>query len=167
MAGRTASARIGGGAQLRESRDGWTRARRAQFLEVLAETVNVTAAVRAVGLSAQGAYRLRKRDAAFGAAWDQTIADAYGRVEMLLLERALLGKASGAAVAAGSEALEKLSERALLALLNQHRQTVRDVRVATERSPGRHLADEEQSARERLVEALDAVVTRLKGGDGE
>lgn len=166
MAARTVTARRGGGAQLRKAREGWTKARRARFLEVLAETINVTAAVGSVGLSAQGVYRLRKRDAGFAADWDQTIAEAYARVEMLLLERALLGKGSGAAVAAGSEVLEKLSERALLALLHQHRQTVRDVRIATERSLGRRLSEEEQEARAKLVEKLDTIVARLQPADG-
>jgi hypothetical protein len=52
-------------------RDGWTPARRAQFLGHLAAGLDVKRACALVGLSRQKAYALRGRDAAFAAAWDK------------------------------------------------------------------------------------------------
>ena len=49
--------------------DGWTGARKAQFLEALAHDGNVRAACASVGLSREAAYRLRRRDAVFARAW--------------------------------------------------------------------------------------------------
>ena len=55
--------------------DGWTPARQLVFLEVLARTRSVSAAARSVGVSREGAYRLRRRPEAalFRAAWDRAI----------------------------------------------------------------------------------------------
>ena len=46
-------------------RDGWTPARREQFLEQLAQHGKARAAAAACGLSRQSAYMLRRRDPAF------------------------------------------------------------------------------------------------------
>jgi hypothetical protein len=54
-------------------RDGWTQARRARFLECLAASANVQRACLAVRMSRQSAYRLRRRDPAFAAAWDDAL----------------------------------------------------------------------------------------------
>lgn len=49
--------------------DGWTAARKAQFLDDLAGHGNVQAACARVGLSREAAYRLRRRDELFARAW--------------------------------------------------------------------------------------------------
>ena len=49
--------------------DGWTAERRTHFLYELATCGNVRAACSHVGLSAEAAYRLRRRDALFARAW--------------------------------------------------------------------------------------------------
>jgi hypothetical protein len=74
-------------------RDGWTAARRETFLAVLAETCNVTIACESVGMSDVGAYKLRRRDAAFRKAWRSALTEGYARLEIKLLERALIGEA--------------------------------------------------------------------------
>ena len=51
-------------------RDGWTPERRRQFLELLAAGTDVRRACGRVGLSREGAYRLRRRDCGFARAWD-------------------------------------------------------------------------------------------------
>ena len=56
-------------------RDGWTLARRAQFLEHLAAGLDVKRACARLGLSREGAYRVRRRDAAFARAWDAALAE--------------------------------------------------------------------------------------------
>ena len=54
-------------------RDGWTGARQLKFLARLAARPDVRRACAAVGLSRQSAYRLRARDPAFAAAWDEAL----------------------------------------------------------------------------------------------
>lgn len=49
--------------------DGWTPARRTKFLDHLAGRGNVRAACAHAGMSAEAAYRLRRREAAFARAW--------------------------------------------------------------------------------------------------
>jgi transposase-like protein len=52
-------------------RDGWTPERRRQFLDLLTDGVDVRRACARIGLSREGLYRLRRRDAAFARAWDE------------------------------------------------------------------------------------------------
>lgn len=61
---------------LRYRRDGWTPGRQADFLGRLAETGNVAAAARHVGMTRESAYRLRDKAGAesFAAAWDSILA---------------------------------------------------------------------------------------------
>ena len=53
--------------------DGWTPKRQLAFLDTLARTRSVSAAAKSVGMSREGAYRLRRRADAglFAAAWDR------------------------------------------------------------------------------------------------
>ena len=55
--------------------DGWTPARQLAFLENLARTRSVSAAAKSVGMSREGAYRLRRRADArlFAAAWNRAM----------------------------------------------------------------------------------------------
>jgi hypothetical protein len=56
-------------------RDGWTVERQLGFLAELARTRSVARAANAVGMSREGAYRLRSRpgSALFGALWDHAL----------------------------------------------------------------------------------------------
>jgi len=60
---------------LRTRRDGWTPARQAKFIGLLAQTGCVRKAAQLLGLSRESAYRLRKAPGAgsFNAAWDTAI----------------------------------------------------------------------------------------------
>ncbi len=62
---------------LRERHDGWTPERQRRFILVLAEHGGVSAAARAIGMTAQGANRLRKRAGAegFARAWDAALSE--------------------------------------------------------------------------------------------
>lgn len=90
---------IGNGArgiQVRAIRhDGWTKARRKTFLEVLATTCNVRGAAAASGMTATGAYTLRQRDAEFAGAWAAAIADGGDRLKEKLLAYLLGQTGSG------------------------------------------------------------------------
>lgn len=68
-------------------RDGWTAERRQQFLDCLTAGADVRRACAIVGLSREGAYRLRGRDAGFAQAWDAALrkARATGEERFLAL----------------------------------------------------------------------------------
>ena len=71
--------------------DGWTKKRRAAFLDLFAATCNVTASCRAVGMSRFGLRQLRRRDAGFALLYDEAIELAQGRLKEELLARSLNG----------------------------------------------------------------------------
>ncbi|MCT8001255.1 hypothetical protein NZL82_05115 [Sphingomonas sanguinis] len=74
----------------------WTQARRRQFLEALAVSADAGVAARAVGETLAAARSLRRRDRAFGEAWDAAIGAAHALVEEGLLRRMLALLAVGA-----------------------------------------------------------------------
>ncbi len=61
------------------------------FFATLAETCNVVRSAKAAGISTNGAYRRRKRDAAFRNHWTEAVREGYARLELVLLERAIKG----------------------------------------------------------------------------
>lgn len=71
--------------------DGWTAARKAQFLEALAADGNVRAACARVGLSREAAYRLRRREPLFARAWAAAQLLARENVGEVLGTRAIEG----------------------------------------------------------------------------
>jgi hypothetical protein len=73
--------------------DGWTEEKQRRFIEMLADTGLVSAAAKAVGLSRESAYRLRRspHGAAFARAWDAARHHAGGLVEDIAFERAFEG----------------------------------------------------------------------------
>ncbi|WP_294236083.1 hypothetical protein [uncultured Sphingomonas sp.] len=73
----------------------WTLARRRQFLAALAVSADAGAAARAVGETLRAAQALRRRDRAFGEAWDAAIGAAHALVEEGLLRRMLALLAAG------------------------------------------------------------------------
>ena len=77
----------------RARHDGWTPARQHAFLAALGRTGQVGLAARAVGMTHQTAWRLRKRVGAesFAAAWDKVLTEARQRALDLVIERASAG----------------------------------------------------------------------------
>jgi hypothetical protein len=73
--------------------DGWTEEKQRRFIEVLADTGLVGTAAKAVGMSRETAYRLRRsaHGAAFARAWDAARHHAGGLVEDIAFERAFEG----------------------------------------------------------------------------
>ncbi len=73
--------------------DGWTEEKQRRFIEVLADTGLVGAAAKAVGLTRESAYRLRRAAGAesFAAAWDAARHHAGGLIEDIAFERAIEG----------------------------------------------------------------------------
>lgn len=66
--------------------DGWTKERRQIFLDTLAATCNVTESCRAAGMALRAVYPLKRRDAAFAAAWDKAISEGFDRLRAQMLE---------------------------------------------------------------------------------
>ena len=54
-------------------RDGWTPLRRRRFTDALASGRNVRRACADVGLSREGAYKLRRRDPVFAGEWQAAL----------------------------------------------------------------------------------------------
>lgn len=71
--------------------DGWTPGRKAQFLDHLASRGDVRAACARVGLSAEAAYRLRRRDPLFARGWAAALLLARESVAQVLATRAIDG----------------------------------------------------------------------------
>ncbi len=70
---------------------GWTPQAMARFLDHLSARGNVRAACARVGLSAEAAYRLRRRDALFARGWAAALVLARDSSEQVLATRALDG----------------------------------------------------------------------------
>ena len=114
------------GAQKRIGRPSdWTEEKAAKFIEVLADSCNVSLAARAVKRSVGDVYRQRNKDAGFRAAWDQALAIGYARLEMMMLERALHGVEKVITLKNGeSRIMREYNDRVALALLRHHRDSV-------------------------------------------
>jgi len=146
--------------QLRQaSAKSWSKAKGDEFLQVLGETCNVSQACRASGLGMTQAYRRRKADARFRAAWNERIAIGYQRLEAVLLDRAFNGtervitKRDG-----GEERVREYPNQIALHLLKMHRET------AIEDDSDMPAADVAE-IRERLVRKLQRLKKRDEAQD--
>ena len=99
-------------------------------------------------------YRRREMDAGFRAEWAQTIAYAYRRLELVLLERAFNGTERVIRRRDGSEErMREYSDHLALKLLQMHRETA----IEAERELPQEDVDE---IRERLVRKLQRLKKR-------
>jgi hypothetical protein len=126
----------------------WTKEKERQFLEVLSETCNVTRACEAVGMSTNGAYKRRRKNAAFRAAWVETISAAYQRLELVLLDRTFNGTEKVIERHDGTEDRMREYPNGLgLSLLKMHRSTI-------ERTDEVRGEEDIEELRERLIKKL-------------
>ncbi|MGZ2412865.1 hypothetical protein ACUXST_002307 [Sphingomonas sp. F9_3S_D5_B_2] len=133
--------------QKRAPRD-WSKAKARAFLSVLVDTCNVSEACRQSGVPMTVAYRQRKMDAGFRAAWAEAIAVAYQRLELVLLERAFNGTEKLLTRRDGSEErMREYSNQLGLQLLKMHRDTA--VEASTELPPS-----DVEEIRERLIQKI-------------
>lgn len=138
----------------KQSKRDWTKATEEEFLTALGETCNVTAAADAAGVSTSGAYKRRKKVAAFRAGWAEAIAAAYQRLELVMLDRALNGTEKIVVRKDGSEErMRDYPNQIALHLLKMHRETA--IEAAAEPEP----ADVEE-IRERLLKKLQRMKQR-------
>jgi hypothetical protein len=140
----------------REPRRNWNRQKEREFLSVLAETCNVTRALEAVGMSGPGAYKRRKRNAAFRAAWMEAVSTAYQRLELALLDRSLNGTEKVITRSDGSQdRMREFPNQLGLSLLKMHRANVTQYEACSEMA-----AEEVDELRERVLKKLDRLQQR-------
>jgi hypothetical protein len=139
----------------------WSRAKADAFLKVLGETCNVSEACRRSKVPMTVAYRRRKMDAGFRAAWAETIADAYRRLELVLLERAFNGTERVVTKRDGSEErMREYPNHIALKLLQMHRETAMEAEAEIEMA-----AEEVAELRARLVSKLQRMKKRDEASD--
>lgn len=137
----------------------WSAKREAAFLETLAQTAKVAAGVKASGMSESSIYRRRQISEEFRARWAAALAEGFERLEAMMLDRALNGIErpvwyGGKQVGTMTE----YSDRTALALLAQHRGSVRGTAV-----PTRDLSMEEW--RSHWGERFGGMRRRLRGAE--
>lgn len=141
----------------KQSERDWSKAKAEKFLNVLADTCNVSEACRESGVPMTVAYRQKKLDAAFRAAWLEALAVAYSKLELMLLDRAFNGtekfvlRRDG-----GQERMLEYSNQLGLQLLKMHRDNVIEADAEMQ-------GEDADEIRERLVKKLQ----RLKKRDEE
>ncbi|MBA2919314.1 hypothetical protein GON01_09640 [Sphingomonas sp. MAH-20] len=108
----------------RARHDGWSAARQRMFIEQLSRIGLVSAAARAVGMSAKSAYALRKRPGAesFAAAWDEAVGLGQFLAQAAAIHRAVDGEVRPVFYR-GRQVGERrvYNDRLLIAVLNAQR----------------------------------------------
>lgn len=133
----------------------WTKAKEELFLTALGDTCNVTAAADAAGVSVSGAYKRRRKVAAFRAGWAEAIAAAYQRLELVMLDRALNGTEKIVVRKDGSEErMREYPNQIALHLLKMYR----DSAVEAVEEPAEADIDE---VRRRLFDKLQRLRKRI------
>lgn len=136
------------------NRNGWTTAKEGEFLSALEATCNVTAAAAVAGVSVSSAYRRRKAHAAFRIGWHEAVGLAYQRLELALIERALVGTEKIVTRKDGSvERIREYPNAIALTLLRMHRDTAAEATVDEE-------PDDMDEVRERLLQRLERLRER-------
>lgn len=69
--------------------DGWTKAKRALFLDAFAATCNAAYAARRCGMNERSVRVLKARDPGFARLYEEALQEGYGRLEAELLARTL------------------------------------------------------------------------------
>ena len=142
----------GNQAKLRErTKRDWNKQKETDFLTVLAETCNVTLACGEAGVSIGGAYKRRRSNAAFRAAWGEAIAVAYRRLELMLLERSFNGTEKVITRKDGSEErVREYPNNIAIQLLKMHKDTA----VEAEREPAEGELEELRAKLQGKIERL-------------
>lgn len=150
----------------------WTIAKQRDFLATLAETANIARSARAVGMSEQGAYALRRRDEGFRRAWMEALSEGFDKLELMLLDRAMNGTPREHLLPTGAKkVVTEFSEALALKLLAQHRGTVQqarrdEARLAVARTDlSAVVTVDAEEVRADLIAKLELMGLRLGGGE--
>jgi len=117
----------------------------AVFLELLAETSNVTASAHSANLPISTVYKLKRLDPGFAAKWRTALYEGYEQLEMEVL-----------AYLRGNLPEKKLDVANALRLLAAHRKTVAEIRAVEE--------DEDEQA---VLDSIDEMIDRMRAQAAE
>ena len=110
--------------RVRPRKDGWSEAKQRRFIEQLADTACVEAAARAVDMSVQSAYALRRAPGgeSFAAAWNAAIQQGALKLVDIAFDRAIHGSDEPVFDRDGNRVGRRMrqSERLLMFLLRAH-----------------------------------------------
>ncbi len=148
---------VEGKTRLRRCRASWQRITEEQvdiFFASLAETCNVLRSAKAAGFHPSWAHRRRQTDAAFRNGWAQAVREGYAKLELILLERAMIGTPKLVRSSKnGDRIMQEYSTSLAVALLKRHADTA----DAAQYQPGE---DELTEVRERILEKLEGLKRR-------
>ena len=113
---------------------------RKNFLEVLAETSNVTAAAASANVPTRTAYKLRREDSEFAAKWLAALLEGYEHLEMEVL-----------GYLRNPEPGRKMDVASALRLLAAHRETV-----------ARERALQEEEDEQAVLDSIDAFIDEMR-----
>jgi hypothetical protein len=137
-------------------RRAFTKAKQGRFLAALAATCNVSAACRRARVSDSCVYEHRRKDAAFRAGWVEAVREAYGRLELMTLERMMNGTVTTRTRADGSvDTTHEYPNALALQLLRLHRGTGSE----PEQAP---TAEDIDEVRERIAQRIDRLRIRME-----
>jgi hypothetical protein len=127
-------------------KNAFDRAKQARFLAELAATCNVSLAAKRAGVSVGTVYDRKAKDAAFRAGWGTALGEAYRKLELMMLERAMNGTVKTVTKHDGTiDRTHEYPNAIALTLLRLHRDTAAEAE---------ELPDEEDT------EALRAEIAR-------
>jgi hypothetical protein len=146
--------------QLRQAPRGrprFTLAKQEIFFAELAATCNVSAAYRKAGVSHYCVYDHRRKSAAFRARWAEAVREAYARLELMMLDRAMNGTVKTRTRADGSvEKIHEYPNHIAMQLLRLHRATAAEAEEV-------HDSELIEEARDRLANRLERLRRRIEG----
>lgn len=125
---------------------------RERFLEQLAQSSNVAAAARAGGIDVSTAYKTRRNEKAFAAAWQEALCLGYEALEMELLCRLREGEPRDATDE------RKFDNAQSIRLLLSHRE-------AFGRTKAKQTCEDEKEIIDRINAKLNAMRERMKQSD--
>ena len=146
----------------------WSGRRTEMFVSAPEDTSNVSAAIRACGMSRDAVYDRRKADPEFRRRWEQALVGAYDALEARALDVSLNGRTvkiryQGKVV----DEEVQFDTRTALTLLRMHRDTAERVRAQGEAAPTDRAALVRE-LRERLLRIEARMLGRPEpGADGE
>lgn len=138
-------------------KDGWTPERQRAFIGALADSGEVLAAARSVGMSDTAAYTLRRAPGAegFAAAWEAALAASSGRLVDIAFDRAINGVDDEIIDKEGNHIYtkRKYNDRLLMFLIRAH---------APQRYGNAHRDGRVAGDRQDMVPAIPPVAEALK-----
>lgn len=127
------------------------------FFETLSDSCNVALSAKAAGFSATWAYNRKREDAGFRGRWARAVREAYAKLELILLERAISGTEKAVRSRGGEDAIiREYSTPLAIALLKRHAETV-------DGTDGIDLAESDSAElREKIIAQLDLLRERAE-----